>query len=295
MRHEEARTWTRAAGEVFGGAWYTDLHFLPKNLETVLTSGAGEVRRPLVVLPTYNERENLAAIVAEIRRQLPSATVWIIDDNSPDGTGDLADQLAAHDEQVQVIHRPAKLGLGTAYIGAFQRALDEGYDAVIQMDADFSHDPAYLPQLLAGLGDVDLVIGSRYTVGGGTKNWALPRRIISKGGNMVARAGLGVKTHDATGGFRAFRAATLRQLHLRDVGLRGYGFQIEIVYQVERRGLTIREIPIIFVERAAGSSKMSKEIAFEAFLHILRRRFGMVCRVPEPEPDVCRSVALPDQ
>lgn len=255
-----------------------------------MSLGAEEVRRPLVVLPTYNERENLAAIVGEIRGHLPMATIWIIDDNSPDGTGALADALAEQDDQVQVLHRPAKLGLGTAYIGAFQRALHEGYDAVIQMDADFSHDPAYLPQLLSGLRDVDLVIGSRYARGGGTKNWALPRRIISKGGNMVARAGLGVKTRDATGGFRAFRASTLHQLHLEDLGLRGYGFQIEIVYQVERRGLTIREIPIIFVERAAGSSKMSKEIALEAFLHILRRRLGMIRRVPEPEPDAPASL-----
>lgn len=269
--------------------------FPAENLETVLSLGAEEVRRPLVVLPTYNERENLAAIVEGIRGQLPRATIWIIDDNSPDGTGELADMLAEQDDEIQVIHRPAKLGLGTAYIGAFQRALHEGYDAVIQMDADFSHDPAYLPQLLAGLHDVDLVIGSRYTRGGGTKNWALPRRIISKGGNMVARAGLGVKTHDATGGFRAFRASTLQQLHLQDLELRGYGFQIEIVYQVERRGLMIREIPIIFVERAAGSSKMSKEIALEAFLHILGRRLGMIRRIPEPEPDeaVIRTPAAP--
>lgn len=256
---------------------------------------AEEVRRPLVVLPTYNERENLAAMVGEIRGQLPQATIWIIDDNSPDGTGDLADTLAGRDECVEVIHRPAKLGLGTAYIGAFQRALREGYDAVIQMDADFSHDPKYLPQLLAGLRDVDLVIGSRYTRGGGTLHWALPRRIISKGGNMVARVGLGLKTRDATGGFRAFRASTLRQLHLEDLGLRGYGFQIEIVYQVERRALSIREIPIIFVERAAGSSKMSKEIAFEAFLHILRRRLGMIRRVPEPEPDTLRGAPVPEK
>lgn len=260
-----------------------------------MTSRGTEVQRPLVVLPTYNERENLTAIVTEIRDRLPQATVWIIDDNSPDGTGDLADEMAARDSHIEVVHRPGKLGLGTAYIGAFQRALAEGYDAVIQMDADFSHDPKYLPQLLDALSDVDLVIGSRYTAGGGTLNWALPRKIISKGGNMVARVGLGVKTRDATGGYRAFRSSTLEHLHLTDLGLRGYGFQVEVVYQVERRGLAIREVPIIFVERAAGSSKMSKEIAFEAFLHILRRRMAMIRRVPEPEPDIVRGAPLAEK
>lgn len=254
-----------------------------------------EVRRPLVVLPTYNERENLAAMVGEIRNQLPQATVWIVDDNSPDGTGELADELAARDEKIDVIHRPGKLGLGTAYIGAFQRALADGYDAVIQMDADFSHDPEYLPQILAGLQSADLVIGSRYTEGGGTLNWALPRRIISKGGNMVARVGLGLKTRDATGGYRAFRSSALEQLHLNDLGLRGYGFQIEVVYQIERRGLAIREVPIIFVERAAGKSKMSREIALEAFLYILRRRLGMIRGVPEPEPDIQGTTPLPEE
>lgn len=227
---------------------------------------------PLVVLPTYNECDNVVPMVAAIRAQLPSATIWIVDDNSPDGTGRIADGLAVEDPLVAVIHRPGKLGLGTAYVHAFRCALAQGYDCVVQMDADFSHDPSYLPALLNGLGDADLVIGSRYVEGGGTQNWSRMRQAISWGGNIVARVGLGIKTHDATGGFRAFRRSTLEQLRFEHLDLRGYGFQIEVVYQVEQRGLKIREIPIIFVERATGTSKMSKSIVVEAVLHIIRRR-----------------------
>jgi dolichol-phosphate mannosyltransferase len=232
--------------------------------------------RPLVVLPTYNERDNLVPIVEQIRAALPQAMVWIVDDSSPDGTGRLADVLAAADDHIQVLHRPDKLGLGTAYIEAFRKALDEGYDAVLEMDADFSHDPSYLPQLLKGLRDADLVLGSRYIEGGGTENWSLARQWISRVGNTVARVGLGLSTHDATGGYRAYRRSTLEKLKLDDLGLRGYAFQIEVVYQVERQGLCIKEIPIIFVERVSGTSKMSKAIVLEAVLHILKRRLEMI-------------------
>jgi dolichol-phosphate mannosyltransferase len=233
-------------------------------------------RRPLVVLPTYNERDNLAPIVTAIRRELPQATVWIVDDNSPDGTGRLADELATADPHVMAIHRPDKLGLGTAYAGAFADALRGDFDCVLQMDADFSHDPSYLPALLAALGEADLVIGSRYIRGGGTSNWSAIRQAISRGGNWVARVGLGVRTRDATGGYRAFRRSTLEQLSFRDLALRGYGFQIEVVYQTERRGLRVKEIPITFVERASGESKMSKAIVLEAVLHIVKRRWRML-------------------
>lgn len=251
-------------------------------------------RRPLVVLPTYNELDNLGPIVAAIRSALPAAVVWIVDDNSPDGTGLLADELAAADPQVRAIHRPGKLGLGTAYASAFGEALRGDFDAVLQMDADFSHDPAYLPHLLAALRDADLVIGSRYINGGGTSNWSAFRQAISRGGNWVARLGLGVHTRDATGGFRAFRRSTLERLDFRDLDLRGYGFQIEVVYQVERSGLRIKEIPIMFVERASGESKMSKDIVLEAVFHILRRRLRLLRRSGppsatgdvEPEPQV---------
>jgi dolichol-phosphate mannosyltransferase len=173
---------------------------------------------------------------------------------------------------VRAIHRPGKLGLGTAYAGAFADALRSDFDCVLQMDADFSHDPAYLPELLEALGEADLVIGSRYIAGGGTSNWSSIRQAISRGGNWVARVGLGVRTHDATGGYRAFRRSTLEHLNFRDLDLRGYGFQIEVVYQVERAGLRIKEVPIVFVERASGESKMSKDIVLEAVVHILRRR-----------------------
>ena len=254
-----------------------------------MTDGAAVGRRPLLVLPTYNERDNIEAMVQGIRSQLPQATIWIIDDNSPDGTGQIADVLAANDAAIEVIHRSGKLGLGTAYIEAFQRALAADFDCVLQMDADFSHDPRYLPDLLAALPHADLVLGSRYVPGGGTQNWSWLRRTISYGGNVVARLGLGVKTRDATGGYRAFRRSTLEQLHFDDLRLRGYGFQIEVVYQVEHRGLRIREVPIVFVERVAGASKMSKDIALEAFVHILRRRIGMLRGQPEPEPDTVRS------
>lgn len=250
--------------------------FLPSALESPLTDRPPPGQRPLVVLPTYNERDNLAPIVTAILGHLPQATVWIVDDNSPDGTGQLAEELAARDSRVQVIHRSGKLGLGTAYAEAFQRALGADFDCVLEMDADFSHDPSYLPVLIEALREADLVIGSRYVDGGGTQNWSSVREAISRGGNLVARIGLGVSTRDATGGYRAFRRSTLEQLSYDDLCLRGYGFQIEVVYQVERRGLRVKEVPITFVERAAGKSKMSKDIALEAFIHIGRRRLGML-------------------
>lgn len=241
-----------------------------------MTDGGWWGGRQLLLLPTYNERENLRPIVAAIRDRLPSATMWIIDDNSPDGTGEIADELAADDVCIEVIHRPGKLGLGTAYTQAFERALADGFDCVLHMDADFSHDPAYLPLLLEAAQDADLVIGSRYTLGGGTRNWSPWRQALSRFGNTVARVGLGVHVRDATGGYRLYRRSALECLDFNNLRLRGYGFTIEVVYQIERGGLRIKEVPIIFAERVAGVSKMSKEIALEAFLHIVRRRVGML-------------------
>lgn len=255
-----------------------------------MTDGPAQGRRPLLVLPTFNERENLESIITAIQSYLPQLTIWVVDDNSPDGTGEIADALAAKDDRIQVIHRPGKLGLGTAYIEAFQRALAADFDSVIQMDADFSHDPRYLPALLDGLREADVVLGSRYTRGGGTQNWSWIRQAISRGGNAVARLGLGVKTRDATGGYRAYRRSAIEQLHFDDLHLRGYGFQIEVVYQIERRGLRIKEVPIIFVERVAGRSKMSKDIVLEAVLHIVHRRIDMLMGVPEPEPDAGKAL-----
>lgn len=232
--------------------------------------------RQLLLLPTYNERENLLPLVMAIRKHLPQATIWIIDDNSPDGTGEIADELASVDSRVEVIHRPGKLGLGTAYSYAFQRALADGFDSVLHMDVDFSHDPAYLPLLVEAAEGADLVIGSRYTAGGGTRNWPWWRRTLSRFGNFVARLGLGVHVRDATGGYRLYRRSALERLNFDELQLRGYGFMIEVVYQIERQGLDIVEVPIVFVERVAGVSKMSREIALEAFLHIIRRRIAVL-------------------
>lgn len=251
-----------------------------------------EARRVLVVLPTFNERENLVPLVDAVRVHLPQAAVLIVDDNSPDGTGEIADRLASECDEVWVLHRAGKLGLGTAYAEAFKWALARDFDVVLEMDVDFSHGPHYLPQLVGALDHADLVIGSRYVPGGGTENWSPVRQFISQGGNWVARIGLGIQTHDATGGYRAFRRSTLERLQFKDLSLRGYGFQIEVVYQVERLGLHICEVPIVFVERAAGHSKMSKAIVLEAVIHIIRRRLRRImtrgktrAEVPTPVSD----------
>lgn len=249
-----------------------------------MTDGPPAECGTLVILPTYNECDNVVPILSAIRSQLPLATVWVVDDNSPDGTGRIADDLAAQDALIQVIHRPGKMGLGMAYVDAFQRALRQNFDSILQMDADFSHDPRYLPVLLESLQDADMVIGSRYTAGGGTENWSRTRQAISRIGNIVARIGLGVHTGDATGGYRAFRRSTLERLNFGDLRLRGYGFQIEVVYQVEHLGLRIQEVPIVFVERASGTSKMSKDIVLEAVLHIVRRRLHLLRGALETEP-----------
>jgi dolichol-phosphate mannosyltransferase len=230
-------------------------------------------------------------MLTAVRAQLPQASIWVIDDNSPDGTGDVADAFARTDSQVQVFHRPGKLGLGTAYVWAFRRALEEGYETVFQMDSDFSHAPEYLPRLLETLNEADVVIGSRYTAGGGTRNWSRFRQLISRGGNAVARVGLGLTVRDATGGFRAYKRTTLERLRFEDLYLRGYGFQVEVVDQLERMGLRIKEIPIIFVERASGESKMSKDIVLEAALHVLRRRLQRMRGKNRP-PDVRVSPSI---
>jgi dolichol-phosphate mannosyltransferase len=250
-----------------------------------------ETRRILVVLPTFNERENLVPLVDAVREHLPQASILIVDDNSPDGTGQIADSLAMGCDDVFVLHRAGKLGLGTAYVEAFKWALDRDFAVVLEMDVDFSHGPHYLPQLVTALEDADLVIGSRYIQGGGTENWSPLRQFISQGGNWVARNGLSIQTRDATGGYRAFRRSTLERLQFKDLSLRGYGFQIEVVYQVEQLGLKIREVPITFVERAAGHSKMSKGIVLEAVLHIVRRRLRRTFARRSVQPEAPASVS----
>ncbi len=228
-----------------------------------------------VILPTYNEADNLEPIAAAILGTLPAATLLVVDDGSPDGTGDLADRLAAADPRVRVHHRSAKAGLGRAYLAGFRLALDGGAASVVQMDADWSHDPAALPGLLAPLEQAaaDLVIGSRYTRGGGVVDWGLARRIVSRGGSLFARVVLGLPANDLTGGFKAWRAESLRVIDFEGVHAGGYVFQIEMTYRADRQGARIREIPITFRDRRVGQSKMSRRIVAEALVVVLRLRW----------------------
>jgi dolichol-phosphate mannosyltransferase len=227
----------------------------------------------LVVIPTYNEADNLAPIVAAIYDALPQASI-LVDDASPDGTGAMADDLATRHATLHVLHRSGKEGLGTAYIAGFRYALDHHYDCVFAMDADFSHDPRYLPALLAAAHEADLVIGSRYVPGGATPDWGLSRRLISGFGNLYARTLLRLPTRDCTAGFKCYRRSALETFDLDAIRLEGYAFQIETVYQAHRTGLRIAEVPVVFPDRKAGKSKMSKAIVAEAFTYALRRRFG---------------------
>lgn len=238
--------------------------------EAVAEPGAGA----WVVLPTYNERDNLPTIAAAILAALPAATLLVVDDNSPDGTGQLADELAAADPRVRVRHRTAKQGLGRAYLDGFGVALASGARAVIQMDADWSHDPAVLPSLVAPIdGDVaDLVIGSRYTAGGGVEDWGLSRRIVSRGGSLFARIVLGLGPNDLTGGFKAWRGTTLASIPFDDVHAGGYVFQIEMTFRASRRGARILEVPITFRDRRVGQSKMSRRIVVEALVIVVQLR-----------------------
>jgi dolichol-phosphate mannosyltransferase len=228
-----------------------------------------------VVLPTYNEAENLRAIAAAILEQLPGATLLVVDDGSPDGTGRLADELAATDPRVKVRHRAAKQGLGRAYLDGFDVALAGDARIVVQMDADFSHDPAILPGLIGPIGAAraDLVIGSRYVSGGGVRDWGIVRRVISRGGSLFAKVVLGLKPHDLTGGFKAWRSTTLATIPFDGVHAGGYVFQIEMTYRASRLGARIEEIPIVFQDRRAGQSKMSRRIIVEALLVVLTLRW----------------------
>jgi dolichol-phosphate mannosyltransferase len=229
----------------------------------------------LVIVPTYNERENLPQIVAAVHEHLPEADVLVVDDNSPDGTGAVADDLAAKDSKVHVLHRPGKQGLGTAYVAGFKWALARDYQFLFEMDCDFSHDPKYLPIMLArARAGADLVLGSRYVDGGGTVNWGPMRKFISRGGSLYARTILGVGVRDLTGGFKCFRRATLEKLDLDSVSAQGYGFQIEMTYRAVKHGLRVEEVPIIFVDRRVGQSKMSKKIFLEALTLVWKLRLS---------------------
>jgi len=237
--------------------------------------------RLLIVVPTYNERENLRALRGEVGRVLPEADMLIVDDASPDGTGDVADELAANDPRVRVLHRPGKLGLGTAYREGFRTALREGYDIVFEMDADFSHAPGDLPRLLEAVRDgADLAIGSRYVRGGGTRNWGLVRKLISRGGSLYARTILGVSIRDLTSGFKCFRRSALESLDLDALRSEGYSFQIEVTYRLLRGGRRVVEVPIVFVDRRVGLSKMSRRIVIEAVGVVWKLRWGSGSRPP---------------
>ncbi len=230
----------------------------------------GPVGPVAVIIPTYNERENLEAIVGRVRASVPEADVLVVDDNSPDGTGELADKLATGDSHVHVLHRTGKNGLGAAYIAGFGWALDQGYGAMVEMDADGSHQPEQLPDLLSALAHADLVIGSRYVPGGKVLNWPKSREILSRGANTYARLMLGIHLRDATAGYRAFRDTTLRRIALEEVESQGYCFQVDLALRALRAGMTVVEVPITFVERIRGASKMSRSVVVEALWRIAR-------------------------
>jgi len=236
-----------------------------------------------MVVPTYNEVGNLADVVARLRRSAPEVDVLVVDDASPDGTGRLADRLAATDSRVQVLHRTRKDGLGAAYGAGFRRALDAGYDLIGEMDADGSHQPEQLPSLLSAAADADLVIGSRWVPGGSVVNWPWHRLALSRAGNLYTRLLLGISVRDATAGFRVYRRHTLEEVHLERVQSLGYVFQVELVYRTLRAGMRVREVPIEFVERVRGDSKMTPDVARESLVRITRwglaQRFGGRARI----------------
>lgn len=239
----------------------------------------GAVPRVTVCLPTYNESENLEPMVSALRDVLPpDARILVIDDASPDGTGEIADRLSAEDDRISVLHRERKEGLGPAYVAGFHHALDGGAELVVEIDCDFSHDPKDVPRLLAAAEDADLVLGSRYVEGGGVRNWGLVRRWISAGGSAYARIILGTRVRDLTGGFKCYRREVLEAIPLDRISSKGYAFQIETTYRALRAGFRIVEVPITFADREVGHSKMSRAIVLEAIWRVpslrVRALFG---------------------
>lgn len=241
-------------------------------------SGASDRRlgeRALIVTPTYNERDNLALFIESVFRVAPGAHILVVDDASPDGTGELADELARSDERIRVLHRPAKLGLGTAYVQAFQQTLGQDYEAFFEMDTDLSHDPGYLPAFFTALdAGADVVVGSRNVPGGGVEGWGLGRHVLSKGGSIYSRLILGVPIRDMTTGYKAFTRRALEVIDLSSVRSNGYSFQIEMTYRALRAGLRVVEIPIVFVDRRVGHSKMNRRIFAEAVGVVWRLRLA---------------------
>lgn len=233
-----------------------------------MTSSAST--RILVSIATYNERDNLASLVSEIQKAAPSAELLVIDDNSPDGTGQLAAELAASNPHLQVMHRPGKLGLGTAILAAMRYAIDKDYDLLVNMDADFSHHPRYLPAVLAGMADHDVMIGSRYIPGGGSENWPLSRRLMSRSINMLVSFLMSIPASDCSGAYRCYRVSKLREVPLDRIRSRGYSFQQEVLYRCRKAGCRIGETPIIFENRRAGKSKVNLPEAIRSIAMIFR-------------------------
>ena len=233
--------------------------------------------RAVVIVPTYNERENIARLINAVLRQDPRVEVLVVDDGSPDGTGAIVDTLAARDRRVHILHRPRKMGLGTAYLAGFRWAVDEKFDYILEMDADFSHDPAHLPQFLRAIEKADVVLGSRYQNGRVTVvNWPISRLILSYSANIYARAVTGLPLFDSTGGFKCFRRAVLESISLDEVKSNGYAFQIEMSFRAWKKGFKIVEIPIVFTDRTEGQSKMSKRIVREAIWMVWRLRYWAI-------------------
>jgi dolichol-phosphate mannosyltransferase len=250
---------------------------------------AGPLGPVAVIIPTYNERDNLEQITARVRAAVADASILIVDDNSPDGTGEIADKLATADAQVHVLHREGKAGLGAAYIAGFRWAIERGFGVLVEMDADGSHDPQDLPRMLIALERADLVIGSRYVRGGTVVNWPRSREMLSRGGNVYVRLMLGIGVQDATGGYRAYRASTLNAVGLDMVESQGYCFQVDLTLRTARAGLTISEVPITFTERTRGASKMSRAIVAEALWRVTvwgvtgrLKRLGVPARTGAP-------------
>jgi len=233
-----------------------------------MTPGGAGLGRVLVISPTYNERESLPVLTRRLRAAVPEADLLVVDDASPDGTGKVADELAAADPQVSALHRTAKEGLGPAYLAGFRWGLERGYDVLVEMDADCSHAPEQLPDLLAALRDADLVLGSRWVRGGSVVDWPAHRMMLSRAGNAYARLLLGVPVRDATGGYRAYRREVLEALSLDDVASQGYCFQVDLVWRAWRAGYRVAEVPIRFTERVSGVSKMNRSIVAEALWQV---------------------------
>ncbi|MFY9207876.1 MAG: polyprenol monophosphomannose synthase [Candidatus Nanopelagicales bacterium] len=237
-------------------------------MSTAPEAVSADLGRVLVIIPTYNELDALPLILSRVQNSVPTVEILIVDDNSPDGTGGIADQWVSENPGIHVMHRLGKGGLGAAYLAGFAWGLQQGFDVLVEMDADGSHQPEQLPSLLAALEYSDLVLGSRWVKGGGTENWSKNRKLLSKGGNYYTKVMLGIDIDDSTGGYRAFKASALRSLDLHEVASQGYCFQVDLAWRAKQRGFVVTEVPITFVEREVGSSKMSRKIVTEALWRV---------------------------